>query len=167
MDADPGGPGARRRTDRADADPAAELADVLEVLWEHGRAVSPAPASPSQLRVLHCLDRDEGINLRTLGELLGAAPSSVSRLCDRLEVLGFVRRAPSRASGRELELRLTCRGRTHLRALKDRRVASLREVTGRMTPADRRALLDGLLALRATLAHPETAAGRDPEGDTR
>ncbi|GHE41028.1 MarR family transcriptional regulator [Streptomyces longispororuber] len=161
---------ARQRADDTDhthPDLAGELAELLEALWEHGREVPSAPASPSQLRVLHCLDRDEGINLRTLGELLGSAPPSVSRLCDRLEALGFVRRVPSKVSRRELELHLTRHGRTYLRTLRDRRVASLREVTDRMTPAARRVLLDGLVALRDALEQTQGASGRGADGDVR
>lgn len=54
---------------------ARELIELLEVLWERGRdMVSSTPVSASQLRVLYSLDREEGINLRALGELLGSAP---------------------------------------------------------------------------------------------
>ncbi|MER7112480.1 MarR family transcriptional regulator [Streptomyces sp. NPDC000229] len=49
--------------------------------------------------------------MRGLGEVLGSTPSSVSRMCDRLEALWFVARSPSSASRREVELRLTGRGR--------------------------------------------------------
>ncbi len=73
---------------------AGEIIELLEVLWEQGRnATARAPVSPRQLRVMYCVDRDEGMNLRALGEALGSAPSSVSRLCDRLEAIGFVARA--------------------------------------------------------------------------
>lgn len=51
-----------------------EVIELLEVLWEQGReAVPTGPVSPSQLRVLYTLDRDEGINLRMLAEALGSA----------------------------------------------------------------------------------------------
>ncbi|MET9432300.1 MarR family transcriptional regulator, partial [Streptomyces sp. NPDC003036] len=63
--------------------------ELLEVLWNKGRDMtSPAPVSSSQLRVLYILERDQPINLRTLGDVLGSAPSSVSRMCDRLDALG-------------------------------------------------------------------------------
>lgn len=51
-----------------------EFVELLEVLWEHGReAVPTGPVSPSQLRVLYTLDREEGINLRMLADALGSA----------------------------------------------------------------------------------------------
>ncbi|MGX6739207.1 MarR family transcriptional regulator [Streptomyces xantholiticus] len=75
---------------------AATVMELLDVLRGRGRdGPEPLPAVPSsQLRVMYSLERDEGINLRRLGQLLGAAPSSASRLCDRLETLGFVKRTP-------------------------------------------------------------------------
>lgn len=124
---------------------AGEVIELLEVLWERGReAVSPAPVSPSQLRVLYCVDRDEGINLRALGEALGSAPSSVSRLCDRLEAIGFVERVPSPTSRRELELHLTARGRAYLRGLREQRERALLAVLSSMPQRERDALLKGL-----------------------
>ncbi|GAB3112869.1 hypothetical protein GCM10027160_15470 [Streptomyces calidiresistens] len=121
----------------------------MEMLWERGRDAAPtAPVSSSQLRVLYVLERDEGINLRTLGELLGAAPSSVSRLCDRLQAVGFVERMPSAASRRELELWLTPRGRSYLRELRARREEALLSVISSLSPTEQRALVEGLSAFR-------------------
>ncbi|MET9111591.1 MarR family winged helix-turn-helix transcriptional regulator [Streptomyces zhihengii] len=136
----------------ATAEAARELIELLEVLWERGKdMVSPAPVSASQLRVLYCLDRDDGINLRTLGQVLGSAPPSVSRLCDRLEALGFVRRQPSQVSRRELELRLTPRGRAYLRDLRAQRQVALLEVIAAMPPSARSALLHGLSSFQDAL----------------
>ncbi|NSC25033.1 MarR family transcriptional regulator [Streptomyces albus subsp. chlorinus] len=133
------------RPARDTAQRAGEVIELLEVLWERGRnAVSSAPVSPSQLRVMYCVDRDEGMNLRALGEALGSAPSSVSRLCDRLEAIGFVERSPSPTSRRELELRLTRRGRAYLRDLREQREEALLEILAAMRPREREALLKGL-----------------------
>lgn len=144
------GPSQRRPLEAAHA--ASEVIELLEVLWERGReAASPAPVSASQLRVLYTLDRDEGINLRTLSEALGSAPSSVSRLCDRLQAVGFVERAPSPASRRELELRLTGRGRTYLRDLRGLREQALAAALATMSPTARKALVEGLQGFRAAM----------------
>ncbi|MCX5203280.1 MarR family transcriptional regulator [Streptomyces sp. NBC_00237] len=125
---------------------------LLEVLWERGRdAVSPAPVSSSQLRVMHILERAEGINLRTLGEVLGAAPPSVSRLCDRLEALGYVKRSASTVSRREVELRLTAPGRSYLRDLRARREEALVAAVAAMPPTARGALVHGLGEFRAAV----------------
>ncbi len=131
---------------------ACEVIALLEVLWERGRdAVSPAPVSSSQLRVMHILERAEGINLRTLGTVLGAAPPSVSRLCDRLEALGFVKRSASLVSRREVELRLTAPGRSYLRDLRARREEALVAAVAAMPPSAREALIHGLGEFRAAV----------------
>ena len=116
-------------------------AELLEVVW--GRA-STAPVSSSQLRVLFILEHNEGINLRTLADALGSTPPSVSRLCDRLQAVGFVERAPSSSSRRELQLHLSGRGREFLRDLRTRREGELRAVIAQMPASKRAALLDGL-----------------------
>ena len=127
--------------------------------------LTTAPVSTSQLRVLYILEHNEGINLRTLTEALGSTPPSVSRLCDRLQAVGFVERAPSTNSRRELQLRLSARGRTFLRDLRARRERELRAVIGRMPAKQRAALLAGLESFCDTAyeeLHPrreERAAG--------
>ncbi|MBW1603730.1 MarR family transcriptional regulator [Streptomyces sp. JJ66] len=141
------------------AEAACEVIELLELLWERGRdAVSSAPVSASQLRVLYILERDEGINLRTLASLLGSAPSSVSRLCDRLEAVGFVERAPSPVSRRELELLLTPPGRDYLRDLRAQREEVLVQVISAMPPSARKALVTGLTGFQAAAGFGPTAA---------
>lgn len=145
------------------AQAARELIELLEVLWERGKdMVSPAPVSASQLRVLYSLDRYGGINLRTLGEALGSAPPSVSRLCDRLEALGFVQRLPSPVSRRELELHLTSRGKTYLRDLRAQRQEALLAVIATMPPSARNALLKGLTSFTDALEDAGSVPGRRP-----
>jgi DNA-binding MarR family transcriptional regulator len=133
-----------------------EAAELLEVLW--GRA-STAPVSASQIRVLFILEHSDGINLRTLAEALGSTPPSTSRLCDRLQAVGFVERGPSASSRRELRLRLSRRGRSFLAGLRARREAALQSVLEQMPVTQRTALLEGLEAFCAA------ASARIHEGD--
>jgi DNA-binding MarR family transcriptional regulator len=137
-----------------------EAAELLEVLW--GRA-STAPVSASQLRVLFILEHNEGINLRTLAEALGSTPPSASRLCDRLQAVGFVERRPGTTSRRELRLHLSRRGRTFLDDLRARRERALQSVLEQMPAVGRAQLLEGLVAFCAAAAgeiHEDgTAAG--------
>jgi len=128
-----------------------DVVELLEVLWEQGREISSAPVSPSQLRVLYVVERAEGINLRTLAEALGSSAPSVSRLCDRLQAVGYLERTPSRASRRELELRLTGHGRAYLDELRSRREIHLAAVISAMEPGARRALLKGLAGFRDSM----------------
>ncbi|MEU0939354.1 MarR family transcriptional regulator [Embleya sp. NPDC005971] len=133
-----------------------------------GRA-STAPVSTSQLRALFLLEQHDGINLRTLADGLRSTPSSTSRLCDRLQAVGFVERSPSASSRRELELRLSGRGRAFLADLRARRQRELAVVTARMSPETRTMLLKGLEALHgaaATLADEVADAARAPQART-
>lgn len=126
-----------------------EAAELLEILW--GRA-STAPVSASQLRVLFILEHNEGINLRTLADGLGSTPPSTSRLCDRLQAVGYVERVPSATSRRELCLFLSHQGRSFLRELRVRRESALESVLAQMPAAKRTALLQGLEAFCAVAA---------------
>ncbi|MFD7713477.1 MarR family winged helix-turn-helix transcriptional regulator, partial [Streptomyces sp. NPDC059786] len=118
-----------------------EAAELLEILW--GRA-STSPVSASQLRVLFILEHNEGINLRSLADALGSTPPSTSRLCDRLQAVGYVERRPSATSRRELRLFLSPRGSSFLRELRSRREAALESVLAQMPASQRTALLRGL-----------------------
>ncbi|MCS0603023.1 MarR family transcriptional regulator [Streptomyces sp. LP11] len=124
-------------------------AELLEVLW--GRA-STAPASASQLRLLHILEHHDGINMRTLAESLASTPPATSRLFDRLQAIGFVDRESSPEDRREVRLRLSVRGRAFLADLRARREAELRAVLDLMPAAKRAALAEGLEAFCAVAA---------------
>ncbi|SFJ69432.1 MarR family transcriptional regulator [Amycolatopsis regifaucium] len=98
----------------------------------------------SQVRAAVALDHHDGLNLRALAELLGSTPPLVSRLCDRLEAVGFLERLPSSASRRQITLRLSDRGHAYLRDLRARRRESLQAVLAKLTPETRAALATGL-----------------------
>ncbi|QGZ47587.1 MULTISPECIES: MarR family winged helix-turn-helix transcriptional regulator [Streptomyces] len=156
-------PGPRPKPAKGAAQAASAVIELLEVLWEQSNDVTASSSvSASQLRVMYCLEREEGMNLRRLGHLLGAAPPSVSRLCDRLEAMGFVERTPSQVSRRELTLCLTSRGKTHLAELRALRQEILMAPIQNMPPAARAALLDGLSAFREALEDAEAARAHTP-----
>ncbi|WP_229904887.1 MarR family winged helix-turn-helix transcriptional regulator [Lentzea cavernae] len=125
-----------------------QVVEQVEVMWERSKDVSPAPLSVSQLRVMFVLENSEGANLRTLGEALDAAPSSVSRLCDRLQAVGFLDRDVSSTSRREVELSLSDRGRAYLHDLRERRREHLRVAVDALPPSARSSLATGLRQLR-------------------
>lgn len=137
------------------------MTEVIEVLWGRGREVATSPVSPSQLKVLFILEDEDGVNLRTVTERLGSTPPSVSRLCDRLEAVGFVNRTASPSSRRELRLWLTDEGRSFLHDLRGRREKELHTVIARMPPRKRAMLLEGLTAFQEAAAQAEDAGVRD------
>ncbi|MER7859360.1 MULTISPECIES: MarR family transcriptional regulator [Amycolatopsis] len=129
-----------------------ETAELLEIMFERAREASPRPLSTSQVRAVVALDHHDGLNLRALADVLGSTPPLVSRLCDRLEAVGFLERLPSSASRREITLRLSDRGRAYLRDLRARRRESLQAVLAKLTPETRAALATGLREFREAAA---------------
>jgi len=124
------------------------LADLFEAVLEQVRDVSPRPLSVPQLRAIVALDHHDGVNLRELAEQLNSTPPLVSRLCDRLEAVGFLERLPSARSRRELTLRLSDRGRAYLRDLRARRREGVQALLAKMSPEGRAALAAGLREFR-------------------
>ncbi|MFI5898800.1 MarR family transcriptional regulator [Streptomyces cyaneofuscatus] len=150
---------------RRTATAAGGLTELLDVLWESARnstARVAAPGSTSQLRLMYLMDREGGIRMRTVCHLLAASPPSVSRMCDRLQAIGFIERTPCPDSGREVVLRLTAEGERHLHRIRERRDGLLHEAIAGMRPTERRALARGLAGLTSRLA-----ATQDPGDGAR
>lgn len=113
---------------------------------------------PAQLRVLGFLAGRPQTNMNRLAQALDVVPSSASRLCDRLEAAGLLRRMPDPQDRREVRLMLTPAGRRLLDELHERRRAALASVLERMSPADRHDLVRALAAFE-TAAEPATGQG--------
>ncbi|CAM5305332.1 MarR family transcriptional regulator OS=Streptomyces microflavus OX=1919 GN=Smic_73960 PE=4 SV=1 [Streptomyces microflavus] len=147
----------------ADASAASEL---LEVLWGRGQeAAASGTVSPSQLRALLVIEKQEGTNLRSLGEALGSRAPSVSRLCARMEAMELVPRAQSATRRREVELRLSLRGRALLKSTGPCGPASWRAVLESLGPAAVAALAEGLAAFHAAASErlsPGNGCGGPP-----
>jgi DNA-binding MarR family transcriptional regulator len=131
---------------------------LLGVLDAARLAQSPA-VPPTQLRVLTIIANARHTNMSRLAEALDVVPSSASRLCDRLEATGLLRRVPDPRDRREVRLLLTPTAVRLLDDLRERRQAALAEVLERMSPASRQELVRALAAF-------DTAATAD-DGDGR
>ncbi|RSM52804.1 transcriptional regulator [Actinoplanes sp. ATCC 53533] len=118
---------------------------LLGVLDSARLAQSPA-VPPAQLRVLTIISRSEHTNMSRLAEALDVVPSSASRLCDRLEATGLLRRVPDPRDRREVRLLLTPAAHLLLEELRERRRAALAEVLERMSPTGRLELVRALAA---------------------
>lgn len=138
---------------------ASTVTEVIEVLWGRGHEVITAPVSSSQLKVLFVLEDEDGVNLRDVTERLGSTAPSTSRLCDRLEAVGFASRTPSPSSRRELRLWLTDEGRSFLQDLRGRREKELHTVISRMPPGKQAMLLEGLTSFRAAAQDQNAEVG--------
>ncbi|MGC5343490.1 MarR family winged helix-turn-helix transcriptional regulator [Streptomyces sp. DT24] len=132
-----------------------QVLELLEIAWERSRDdLTTAPVSAAQTRVMYVVEREPGINLSTLGRRLSAAAPSVTRLCDRLQAAGFLRRTPRPEDRRETQLELTDAGAAHLREIRRRREQALRHAMNRMTPTTRHALTTGLAAFCEAVTEP-------------
>ena len=145
------------------------LALTLYVYWQLAGG-SLASSTPNRMVVppaMFVLESAECINVRDLATALSSTPPSVSRLCDRLQAVGFLVRESSPASRREVELRLSERGHAYLRELRERRQAHLREVIDALPATTRLQLMTDLPRLRdAAVNHNRPPAARN-ESDTR
>jgi DNA-binding MarR family transcriptional regulator len=140
----------------------ATVESLMGVLDGPRQAQSPG-VPPAQLRVLTIVARSRHTNMSRLAEALGVVPSSASRLCDRLEATGLLRRVPEPRDRREVRLLLTSAARRLLEELRDRRRAALATVLDRMTPAARQELVHALAAFDAAAESltVERAGGTD------
>ncbi|WP_307856395.1 MarR family winged helix-turn-helix transcriptional regulator [Catenulispora pinistramenti] len=133
------------------AETAAAVVELLDALHGRGMESLPdGPVPPSQLRALRAIERCEGIKLRALAEALGSRPPATSRLCDRMEADGLIRRAPSASSRREVELWLSPRARRVLAEVRSARVRELQEIMRTLAP-------DSLAGLSTHLGRLHTA----------
>lgn len=126
------------------ADDIATEASTLVRLWDRAEDWVVPRIPPSQVKVLNLLRYNDEMNLNALAAELGAIPSSASRLCDRLEAAGLLRRDIPENNRREVVLSLTREGRRRLHAFDQARHDDLAPVLERMTPRSRASLLESL-----------------------
>ncbi len=144
-------------------------AEALVGIWAHVAESLDVRVSPTQLRALTAVGRYGELNLSQLAEVLGALPSSASRLCDRLEAAGLLARDTGRASRRAVSLRLTSDGEALLEQARTSRQEQIALVLDAMSPADRADLAQGLAAFQQAaepegLATATSDAARGPGG---
>ncbi|MEU7875579.1 MarR family transcriptional regulator [Dactylosporangium sp. NPDC049140] len=127
---------------------AATLADAASqaLVLATSAANDNSGVSAAQLRVLGVVDQAGSVNLTQLAVALHTAPSSASRLCDRLEAADLLRRTADERDRREVWLVLTPTARRLLDGLRRQRQETIATVLRRMAPDDRVALLQGLSA---------------------
>ncbi|MEH0827257.1 MULTISPECIES: MarR family transcriptional regulator [unclassified Micromonospora] len=141
-------------------DAAEALIGVLDSATSRHHVTVP----PTQLRVLALISARPDTNVNRLAELLDVVPSSASRLCDRLEATGLLRRVADPRDRREVRLVPTAAAQTLLRELKERRHQAVQTILDRMPP---RAQSDLLLALLAFAQAVEADATTQPDATAR
>jgi DNA-binding MarR family transcriptional regulator len=131
-----------RVTDVAEA--VESTVEALVAVLDTARLAQSPAVPPAQLRVLTIIEANRHTNMSRLAEALDVVPSSASRLCDRLEATGLLRRVADPRDRREVRLVLTSSARRLLDDLRERRRDALTTVLDRMTPAARQGLVDAL-----------------------
>ncbi|MEV7265968.1 MarR family transcriptional regulator [Micromonospora aurantiaca] len=122
--------------------------------------------SPTQLRVLSLIVSHPDTNVNRLAELLDVVPSSASRLCDRLEAVGLLRRVADPRDRREVRLIPTAAADTLLRDLQERRHRAVQAVLDRMPNRVQHDLLLALVAFSQAAAATAPQAGSDSTART-
>jgi DNA-binding MarR family transcriptional regulator len=134
-------------------------AEALVGVLDAARLAQMPAVPPAQLRVLTIVAANRHTNMSRLAEALDVVPSSASRLCDRLEATGLLRRVPDPRDRREVRLLLTSAARRLLDDLHTRRRDALATVLERMTPAAREELVRALRAFQVAAGEDEAAGG--------
>jgi DNA-binding MarR family transcriptional regulator len=108
-----------------------------------------------QQSVMHALVRSGGMSLKELSAHLGLAHSTVSGIVDRLQERGMVERRPSETDRRVTRIGVTRQVRDFVRdTIPGLLLHPLEEALARATAAQRRAIVEGLKALREVLEKP-------------
>lgn len=128
------------------ADQLLETVESLVMLWFAAAEDATPRLSVRQLLALQTVRRLPELNLTALAEHLGIALSTASRLCDRLEAAGLLRRTVQPHNRREVQLVVTTQGRRLLSDVAERRSLRLTGVFDAMAQGERDSLRHGLLA---------------------
>ncbi|GIE88809.1 MarR family transcriptional regulator [Actinoplanes regularis] len=123
--------------------------ESLVAVLEQARLARTPAIPPAQLRVLTIVAENRHTNMSRLAEALNVVPSSASRLCDRLEATGLLRRVADPRDRREVRLLLTPAAGRLLSELRERRRAALTDVLERMPVSARQDLVRALRAFEA------------------
>ncbi|WP_333618584.1 MarR family winged helix-turn-helix transcriptional regulator [Dietzia sp.] len=105
---------------------------------------SSSPVTFAQFRALLVISRGTANNQTQLADELGVAPSSVTRMVDRLEGVGFVERARAGSGTRGLSLAVTERGQAIVDEVSERRRGLIADVVGKMDTHHVGALVEAL-----------------------
>ncbi|MEU8331865.1 MarR family transcriptional regulator [Micromonospora sp. NPDC048839] len=121
---------------------------------------------PTQLRVLTLISSRSETNVNGLAELLDVVPSSASRLCDRLEATGLLRRVADPRDRREVRLVPTPAALALLGDLAERRRRAVQSVLDRMPGRTQHDLWLALVAFGRAATHSVPEQQTDPAAQT-
>ena len=113
-----------------------------------------------QYRMLVVLTTAGPQHLSALAEQLSVAPSTATRMCDRLVRKGFLERVADPDDRRQVILRTTGSGAALVRAVMDRRRAEIAQLMAQLTPDEQHQIVEALARLTA-VAGEQGRAGEE------
>jgi DNA-binding MarR family transcriptional regulator len=142
-----------------------QSAVALAAVLDPSRNDHAPRVSPTQLRVLTWLRAHPRTNVNGLADFLEVNPSSASRLCDRLEALGLLRRTGDRRDRREVQVIVTPQAVGMLDDMSRLRRHAVGQVLAMMPESARQELARSLIAF--SLAADAASEEDDTETDLR
>lgn len=138
------------------------LADVSRLLRrDFDRRVKALELTQAQWRAIAHLAREEGINQAALAERLEVKPITLTRLIDRMEAAGWVKRQADPEDRRASLLFLTAKAQPILDELWAHADEALADLLEGVSLAARRELVKALVRMKQNLAQAETVASLD------
>lgn len=131
---------------------AARLRIAIARLARQLRHHAGAGLTPSQHSALAAVDVYGPMGLGRLAKLEGVAPPTITRIIDRLEVDGLVKRTSEPSDRRHSRVEITARGRRRMEESRNQRNAWLAERLGLLSAAQHRDLNAALPVLEALAA---------------
>lgn len=107
-----------------------------------------------QFRVLVVLSGTGPLRIGTLAERMKANPSTFSRTIDRMVVHGWVDRATSADSRREVLVQITAEGRALVDQVTEKRRHDISAILGRLSPADQKSIAAALALFTEAAGEP-------------
>jgi DNA-binding MarR family transcriptional regulator len=142
-----------------------QAAMALAAVLDPSRNDHAPRVSPTQLRVLTWLRAHPHTNVNGLADFLEVNPSSASRLCDRLEAMGLLRRTTDRRDRREVQVIVTPQALGMLNDMSRLRREAVGKVLSMMPESARQELARSLTAF--SVAADAVSDEDDTETDLR
>jgi DNA-binding MarR family transcriptional regulator len=126
-----------------------------------GRPVELSSLTGAQLELLRLVRRRPGVSIAEAAQELRLAPNTVSTLVHQLTKGGLMLRGVHGSDRRVARLELSAHIRRKVDAWRDRRVLALGDAIERLSPQDRRSMVEALPVLARLAEHlEEQGAGR-------
>lgn len=144
-----------------------EAVENLVALWFSAVEDVRPRLPPRQVRALRAVRRQPTLNVTALAEYLRIGLPAASRLCDRLEAAGLLRRCVQPGNRREVRLEVTAQGQRFLADITERLALRLSTAFDGVPAAQRARLAQMLRVFSDGSAGTDVDSGAEPGPDGR